>query len=282
MRIIEDPNLLSAPDLCGCNFVPTMGALHAGHGSLVERARADGRPVVVSIFVNPTQFGPREDYARYPRTLDADCALLEPLGAAAVFVPSVEAIYPRGLEAARAEAAALALPDAATKPGLEDAFRPGHYGGVCQVVARLFDLARPARAIFGEKDWQQWRVLDGMVAADPARWPGLAMEVSPTVREPDGLAMSSRNRYLRPEQREQALGLVRALQVAASAQHPATAERLMRETLEDHGLAVDYAVVRDDRTLLPVGGFERPTRGLVAARLDTVRLIDTMALPVCR
>jgi pantoate--beta-alanine ligase len=167
-------------------------------------------------------------------------------------------------------------------PGLEDAFRPGHYGGVCQVVARLFDLTRPSRAIFGEKDWQQWRVLDGMVAAPPARWPGLAMEVAPTVREADGLAMSSRNRYLRPAQREQALGLVRALQVAASAQHPATAERLMRETLEDHGLAVDYAVVRDARTLMPVGGFERPTRGLVAARLDTVRLIDTMALPVCR
>jgi pantoate--beta-alanine ligase len=150
------------------------------------------------------------------------------------------------------------------------------------VVARLFDLTRPSQAIFGEKDWQQWRVLDEMVAALPARWPGLVMEVAPTVREADGLAMSSRNRYLRPEQREQALGLVRALQVAASAQQPATAERLMRETLEDHGLAVDYAVVRDARTLMPVGGFERPTRGLVAARLDTVRLIDTMALPVCR
>ena len=256
MRLVHDADTL-AP-LAGCILVPTMGALHEGHASLVRRAAGRGAPVVVTVFVNPTQFAPHEDFARYPRTLDAD------------------------VEIARAEAAALALPDAATQPGLEDAFRPGHYGGVCQVVARLFDLARPARAIFGEKDWQQWRVLDGMVAADPARWPGLAMEVSPTVREPDGLAMSSRNRYLRPEQREQALGLVRALQVAASAQHPATAERLMRETLEDHGLAVDYAVVRDDRTLLPVGGFERPTRGLVAARLDTVRLIDTMALPVCR
>ena len=101
MRIIEDPAELQAPDLCGCGFVPTMGALHAGHGSLVTRARADGRPVVVSIFVNPTQFGPNEDYARYPRTLDSDCALLEPLGAAAVFVPPVEAIYPNGLAAAR-------------------------------------------------------------------------------------------------------------------------------------------------------------------------------------
>jgi pantoate--beta-alanine ligase len=280
MRLVHDADTL-AP-LAGCILVPTMGALHEGHASLVRRAAGRGAPVVVTVFVNPTQFAPHEDFARYPRTLDADVEIARAAGADAVFAPPPEAIYPRGLEAARAEAAALALPDAATKPGLEDAFRPGHYGGVCQVVARLFDLARPARAIFGEKDWQQWRVLDGMVAADPARWPGLAMEVSPTVREPDGLAMSSRNRYLRPEQREQALGLVRALQVAASAQHPATAERLMRETLEDHGLAVDYAVVRDDRTLLPVGGFERPTRGLVAARLDTVRLIDTMALPVCR
>jgi pantoate--beta-alanine ligase len=183
MRIIEDPKLLSAPDLCECGFVPTMGALHAGHGALVERARADGRPVVVSIFVNPTQFGPREDYARYPRTLDADCALLEPLGAAAVFVPSVEAIYPRGLEAARAEAEALALPDVATRPGLEDASRPHHFGGVALVVGRLFDLVRPARAYFGEKDYQQLRLIEDMVAADRGRYGTLEVVPCPTIRE---------------------------------------------------------------------------------------------------
>jgi pantoate--beta-alanine ligase len=280
MRLVHDADSL-AP-FAGCTLVPTMGALHEGHASLVRRAAGRGRPVVVTVFVNPTQFAPHEDFARYPRTLDADVGIARAAGADAVFAPPPEAIYPRGVDAARAEATAIELPAVATMPGLEDAFRPGHYGGVCQVVARLFDLTRPSQAIFGEKDWQQWRVLDGMVAAPPARWPGLAMEVAPTVREADGLAMSSRNRYLRPAQREQALGLVRALQVAASAQHPATAERLMRETLEDHGLAVDYAVVRDARTLMPVGGFERPTRGLVAARLDTVRLIDTMALPVCR
>lgn len=280
MQVIHDQASMAA--LVGCALVPTMGALHDGHASLIRRAAGRGLPVVVTVFVNPTQFAPNEDFARYPRTLEADVAIAERAGADAVYAPPHEDVYPRGLDAARTEAAALPLPEVARTPGLEDACRPGHFGGVCQVVARLFDLACPRLAIFGEKDWQQWRVLDEMVAALPARWPGLEMEVAPTVREADGLAMSSRNRYLRPEQREQALGLVRALQVAASAQQPATAERLMRETLEDHGLAVDYAVVRDARTLMPVGGFERPTRGLVAARLDTVRLIDTMALPVCR
>ncbi len=282
MRIIEDPNLLSAPDLCGCNFVPTMGALHAGHGSLVERARAHGRPVVVSIFVNPTQFGPREDYARYPRTLDADCALLEPLGAAAVFVPSVEAIYPRGLEAAREEAAAISLPEVATRPGLEDACRPTHFGGVALVVGRLFDLVRPARAFFGEKDYQQLRLIEDMVASDRARFGALEIVPCPTIREGNGLAMSSRNRYLAPEEREAALALSRALQIAHSAQRVTTAERLMRDTLDGHGLETEYAVVRDARTLLPVTGFERPTRALIAARLGSTRLIDNAAMTVWR
>jgi pantoate--beta-alanine ligase len=282
MRIIEDPNLLSAPDLCGCNFVPTMGALHAGHGSLVERARADGRPVVVSIFVNPTQFGPREDYARYPRTLDADCALLEPLGAAAVFVPSVEAIYPRGLEAARQEASAITLPEVATRPGLEDACRPTHFGGVALVVGRLFDLVRPARAFFGEKDYQQLRLIEDMVEADRARFGALEIVPCPTIREGNGLAMSSRNRYLAPEHRDAALALSRALQIAHSAQRVSTAERLMRDTLDGHGLETEYAVVRDARTLLPVTGFERPTRALIAARLGSTRLIDNAAMTIWR
>jgi pantoate--beta-alanine ligase len=268
--------------LCGCNFVPTMGALHAGHGSLVERARADGRPVVVSIFVNPTQFGPREDYARYPRTLDEDCALLEPLGAAAVFVPSVEAIYPRGLEAARQEASAITLPEVATRPGLEDACRPTHFGGVALVVGRLFDLVRPARAFFGEKDYQQLRLIEDMVEADRARFGALEIVPCPTIREGNGLAMSSRNRYLAPEHRDAALALSRALQIAHSAQRVSTAERLMRDTLDGHGLETEYAVVRDARTLLPVTGFERPTRALIAARLGSTRLIDNAAMTIWR
>lgn len=282
MRIIEDPNDLLAPDLCGCNFVPTMGALHDGHGSLVRAASGDCRPIVVSIFVNPTQFGPTEDYARYPRTLDSDCALLDPLGVAAVFVPPVEAIYPRGLEAARAEAALLPLPDVATRPGLEDACRPAHFGGVALVVGRLFDLVRPARAYFGEKDYQQLRLVEDMVAADRGRFGALEIMPCPTIRERDGLAMSSRNRYLAPEQRDAALALARALQIAHSAQRVATAERLMRDTLEGHGLETEYAVVRDSRTLMPVGGFERPTRALIAARLGSTRLIDNAAMTIWR
>jgi len=232
--------------------------------------------------VNPTQFGPREDFAKYPRTLDADVALAERCGADAVFAPAAEVMYPDGVEAARSQAESFPLPPAAREPGLEDACRPGHFGGVCQVVARLFDLTRPAISIFGEKDYQQLRVLTQMAALAGDRWGAMRVEPGPTVREPDGLAMSSRNRYLRPEQRDQALGLVRALQMAASAQHPATAESLMAATLAEHGLSVDYAVVRDAETLLPVHGFERPTRALIAARLDTVRLIDNLAMPVWR
>lgn len=265
----------------GCALVPTMGALHDGHGSLIRRAKAHGLPVVATVFVNPTQFGPKEDFARYPRTLDEDVAIAERCGADAVFAPDAGLVYPHGLDAARREAQAWPLPAVAAEPGLEDACRPGHFGGVCQVVARLFDLARPAVAVFGEKDWQQLRVIAAMADGSSGRWGALRIEAGPTVRDPDGLAMSSRNRYLRPEQREQALGLVRALQMAASAQRPSTAEALMRSTLEAHGLAVDYAVVRDASTLRPVQGFERPTRGLIAARLDTVRLIDNMALPIC-
>lgn len=279
MKVVHDEDSLRA--LHGCALVPTMGALHEGHGSLIRRAKAHGLPVVATVFVNPTQFGPSEDFARYPRTLDHDVALAERCGADAVFAPAAETVYPMGAQAARAEADAWPLPAVAREPGLEDACRPGHFGGVCQVVARLFDLCRPAVAVFGEKDWQQLRVLSAMAEESGARWGALRIEPGATVRESDGLAMSSRNRYLRPEQRDQALGLVRALQMAASAQRPATAEALMRSTLEAHGLAVDYAVVREARTLRPVQGFERPTRGLIAARLDTVRLIDNMALPLC-
>ena len=259
-----------------------MGALHAGHGSLVTRAREASRPVVVSIFVNPTQFGPKEDYVRYPRTLDSDCALLEPLGAAAVFVPSVDAIYPRGLDAARTEAAALPLPDVATKPGLEDACRPAHFGGVALVVGRLFDLVRPSAAYFGEKDYQQLRLVQDMVDADRVRFGDLRIMPCATIREGDGLAMSSRNRYLSSDERTAAIALSRALQIAHSAQKVATAERLMVETLESFGLEVEYAVVRDARTLMPVTGFERPTRALIAARLGGTRLIDNAPMTVWR
>jgi pantoate--beta-alanine ligase len=294
MRIIEDPAELSSLSLRRCGFVPTMGALHEGHGSLVRRAAEGGRPVVVSIFVNPTQFGPKEDYARYPRTLDSDCALLEPLGVAAVFVPSVEAIYPRGLEAARVESAALALPDVATMPGLEDSCRPGHLAGVALVVGRLFDLVGASAAYFGEKDFQQLRLVedmveggvegmvDGRVEADRARFGGLKIVRCATIREKDGLAMSSRNRYLSADERIAALALSRALQLARAAERVKDAEAAMHEVLVSCGLETEYAVVRDARTLMPVDesttAVVRPTRALIAARLGHTRLIDNASM----
>jgi len=268
-----------------------MGALHEGHAALVRaagsvtgRARA---PVVVTIFVNPTQFGPREDFARYPRTLEADLELCRAAGADAVFVPSVEMIYPRGLDAARDEAAAWQLPPAAIEPGLEDRCRPGHFGGVCLVVARLFELCRPGTAYFGEKDWQQLRVISQMVErerrrdATTRRFADLRIVSCPTVRERDGLAMSSRNRYLGAEERRRATALWRAIALArASSPTPPDIERSMQALLEREGLQADYAVVRDAASLLPpvAGAPAESLRVLIAARLGTTRLIDNAGL----
>jgi pantoate--beta-alanine ligase len=280
MRLIENPADLTA--FHGCSLVPTMGALHEGHASLIRRAAASGLPAVATIFVNPTQFGPREDFSKYPRTLQADLQLAEAAGAAAVFVPEASTIYPDGLDAARRASDAWPLPPAATEPRLEDASRPGHFGGVCQVVARLFDLCRPTLACFGEKDFQQLRVIEQMVERSGGRWGDLRVERCPTVRERDGLAMSSRNRYLTADRRDVALGVYRALQMAMSAQRPSTAEAIMCDTLLDHGFEIDYAVVRDASTLRPVSGLETPCRALIAARLPEVRLIDNMAMPVWR
>lgn len=284
MRVVHTAGELHA--LHGCVFVPTMGALHAGHASLVRTAAAHAAaagasapPVVVSVFVNPTQFAPHEDFSRYPRTLEADVALAADAGATAVFAPAAEEIYPDGAAAAAREAAQWPLPPAAREPGLEDAVRPGHFGGVCQVVARLFDLVRPANAVFGEKDWQQMRVVEQMVEAGAARWPGLRIVRGPTVREPGGLAMSSRNRYLSPEERSRALGLKRALEAAARADGPDSAEAAMRDVLEAHGCSIDYAVVRDPQSLRPLARPAGPARALVAARLPSARLIDNAPLP---
>lgn len=274
----------------GSAFVPTMGALHDGHASLLRRARETGLPVTLSIFVNPTQFGPNEDFSRYPRTLESDLAIARAEGVAAVLVPDAATIYPEGLEAAHRLAATLPLPAVATEPGLEDRCRPGHFAGVQLVVGRLFDLVRPKVSVFGEKDWQQLKLVEAMVRAEPGRWPGLEIIPHATRREPDGLAMSSRNRYLRPEDRARAIGVPRALQAAHAAQRVATAERIMRETLEAHGFEVEYAVVREAETLRPVDDFSGPTRGLIAAVLRwtengeprRVRLIDNAPMTVWR
>lgn len=259
-------------------FVPTMGALHDGHASLVREARRAATPqqrVVVSIFVNPTQFGPNEDFSRYPRTLEADLELCRAAGADAVFAPSVEEIYPaQGIRTPP-------LPLVATEPGLEDAARPGHFAGVCQVVMRLFELVRPSMSIFGEKDWQQLQVVKAMTraAALPIRIVG-----SETVREPDGLAMSSRNRFLSPEDRTRGLALSRGLRACGTAPDPDRAEELLRAHLEEADIEPDYAVVRDAETLRPRVRGEwdrnRPMRAVVAGRVGSVRLLDNMAWPI--
>lgn len=259
-------------------FVPTMGALHAGHAALVRRAaelaaERGGAPVVVSIFVNPTQFAPNEDFTRYPRTLEADLELAGEAGATVAFVPRVEEMYPPGETVMTPP-----LPPTATEPKLEDAFRPTHFAGVCQVVARLFDLVRPRAAVFGEKDYQQLRVITQMVERAGGRWGELRIVPHETVREQDGLAMSSRNRYLKVEERERALALSRALRGVSLGMGVAEAESMMRAMLESAGLKVDYAVVRDEATLGPVEEMRPGARALIAARLGEVRLIDNAAV----
>ena len=253
-------------------LIPTMGALHAGHESLVRKGveLARGRGIcMVWVFVNPTQFNDPADYARYPKTLQADVDLCTRAGAAAVFAPSAPDIYPPNQQIP-----VPSLPEQATRPGLEDAHRPGHFAGVCQVVLRFFDLIRPRCAVFGEKDWQQLQVVRAMTKRDR---PEIEIVGMPTVREPDGLAMSSRNRFLAPGDRQKALAISRALVGAGRVKTPAEAEAAMRSTLRDAGVEPEYAVVRDAATLLaPATG---ALRALIAARLGAVRLIDNALWP---
>ncbi len=253
-----------------CVLVPTMGALHEGHAALVRLAVQSGLPVIASVFVNPTQFTEKADFDRYPKTLDADVALCAAAGGQAVWAPSVSDVYPLGPAAGVPE-----LPRVATAPGLEDAFRPGHFAGVCQVVLRLFRAVKPVAAVFGEKDWQQLAVIRAMTAMQGGG--GLPVEIVPaeTVRDPDGMAMSSRNRFLAPDERKRALTISRALRAAKAEPDPAKAERLMRETLAAEGIVPEYAVVRDAETLeAPRAG--KPVRRLIAARVGATRLIDNM------
>ncbi len=255
----------------GIAFVPTMGNLHAGHLALVARARELAPRVVVSIYVNPLQFGPQEDFAAYPRTLEEDRARLAEAGADLVFAPRDAVMYPRPLsETTRVHV-----------PGLSEilcgAHRPGHFDGVATVVARLFNLVRPDHAVFGEKDYQQLLVIRRMVddLAIPVRIHGV-----PTVREPDGLAMSSRNQYLTPEERARAPALYRALRAAAEAlargsEDYGRLESQGRVALEAAGFRVDYFTVRDADDLGPPAP-GRPRVVLAAARLGRARLIDNL------
>jgi pantoate--beta-alanine ligase len=252
-------------------FVPTMGALHAGHVALVDRAAAECDEVCVSIFVNPTQFGPGEDFDRYPRTLAADLATIAGRGVRWVFAPPVEAVYPSG-HATRVEVDGPAR-------GFEGEIRPGHFAGVATVVCRLFHLVPADAAYFGAKDWQQTLVVKRMVAdlGLPIR-----IVVCPTVREPDGLALSSRNRYLAAADRGRAVALseslARAAALWAAGHDPAGVAAAIGEHLEARGVAVDYAAVVDAESLEPVRA-GRPAVALVAGRLGATRLIDNRLLP---
>jgi len=255
-------------------FVPTMGYLHEGHLSLVRRARAENDRVAVSIFVNPTQFGPHEDYARYPRDPERDLRLLEPLGVDLVFVPSVEEMYPPGFQT-------WVIVEEVSRP-LEGASRPGHFRGVATVVAKLFHILQPDRAYFGQKDAQQTVVIRRMV--QDLNIP-VEIVICPTVREPDGLAMSSRNTYLNPEERRAATVLFRALQ-AAKARYEAgerDAERLreaMREVIRAEPLArIDYVSVAHPETLRELEQVEGPALLSLAVYIGTTRLIDNIMLP---
>jgi len=257
-------------------LVPTMGALHEGHAALIRQGAALAKEralagCLVTIFVNPTQFNDPTDFARYPRVLDEDLKLCERAGAAAVFAPSPDEVY-----SPSENVPVPPLPAVATQPGLEDAHRPGHFAGVCQVVARLFALTNPAAAIFGEKDWQQLQVIRAMT--EQLKLP-IDIIPAPTIREEGGLALSSRNRFLSPEDRQRGLALNRALSLAAAAQTPDAAETAMRTALAEQSIAPDYAVVRDARTLLAPTPSTTSFRSLIAAPVGPVRLIDNAPWP---
>ena len=264
---------LQSKDQQGVGFVPTMGALHAGHRSLVERARRENETVVVSVFVNPTQFNDKNDLTRYPRTPEADAALLEAAGADVVFMPSVEEVYPepdtRQFDFGRVDKV------------MEGATRPGHFNGVAQVVSRLFRMVNPARAYFGEKDFQQIAVIKAMVAQL-----GFTVEIveCPIIRDADGLALSSRNQLLTPAHRAAAPEIYAALQGAVERSKelsPAELKAWVVEEVEKSGLLkVIYYQSVDALSLEEVEKWSDSERiqGCIAVQAGEIRLIDNIRI----
>ena len=254
-------------------LVPTMGALHEGHASLIRAARAETDFVVVSIFVNPTQFGPNEDLARYPRPLEQDLELCGREGADLAFVPEVAAIYPPGF---RTYVEVHGLQDV-----LEGASRPGHFRGVCTVVLKLIHIVRPDVAYFGQKDAQQARIIRQMVRDLDVP---LRLRICPMVREADGLALSSRNRYLSPEERGRALALAQALfdarqRVERGERDAAAVQRAARQRIEAvPGVVVDYVAVVDADSFEPVERIRGNVLIAAAVRIGSTRLIDNVLL----
>jgi pantoate--beta-alanine ligase len=251
-------------------LVPTMGYLHAGHLSLAERAQAENPMVAATIFVNPTQFGPNEDLARYPRDLPRDLALLEAVGIDLVFTPEAAEMYPPGFD--------TAIEVRGVTDGLEGAVRPGHFAGVATVVAKLFNIIQPTRAYFGQKDAQQTVVIRKLVRDLDLP---VQVVVAPTVREADGLALSSRNSYLTPEQRAQATVLYRALSAAkalfdAGERDAEVLRQAMRGVLE--GFTADYVSVANADTLRELDRLEGAALASLAVRFGSTRLIDNLRL----
>ena len=278
MQIVRDVESLRAAlselrsDGGAVALVPTMGALHAGHMALVAEARRRAAHVVASVFVNPKQFGPKEDLATYPRREAGDARMLEEEGCALLWAPDVAAMYPDGF--------ATTVSVSGVSEGLDGGARPGHFDGVATVVLKLFHQVAPDLAVFGEKDYQQLAVVRRMV-----RDLDLSIEIVgvPTQRDADGLALSSRNAYLTDEERQAARALPRALGEAAQAlQSDAEVDGVLsaaREKLERAGFdPIDYVELRDAETLAPVSTLERPARLLAAARLGRTRLIDNLAV----
>jgi pantoate--beta-alanine ligase len=252
-------------------LVPTMGALHAGHIALIDAAKRAGTKVVASIFVNPTQFGPNEDLARYPRREAADSRMLAEAGCDLLWLPTVETMYPDGF--------ASTVSVAGVSETLDGAARPGHFDGVATVVTKLFNQVSPDAAFFGEKDYQQLQVIRRMVNDLD-----FAIDIVgvPTQRDDDGLALSSRNIYLDEEERAKAVALPRALGVAARAIArgipPEEAAAEAQTSLVAAGFTVDYVTLVDSETLAANPGADRPRRLLAAARMGQTRLIDNIAV----
>lgn len=274
-RLISDARAFrTASAVSSIGFVPTMGALHDGHTSLIERAARESDLAVVSIFVNPTQFGPHEDFAAYPRDEAADLATCERLGVEMVFAPAVDEMYPPG-DATRVEPGPLA-------ERLEGAARPGHFAGVATVVTKLFSIVRPEAAYFGQKDFQQLRIVQTL--SRDLRL-GVRVVGCPIVREPGGLAMSSRNRYLSPDERRSALALSRALSAAKDdwargERDPAKLRDRVTRGASVPGVALEYVSVADP---LSLDELARPAERAVislAARVGRTRLIDNVLLGI--
>lgn len=279
MEIIETPAAMQrwseAARMRGATiaFVPTMGFLHEGHLTLMREGRKRASLLASSLFVNPTQFGPNEDFSRYPRNFERDCEMMREVPVDVLFAPAPEAMYPAGSQT-WVEATEITQ-------GLCGAHRPGHFRGVTTVVAKLFNIVKPHVALFGEKDFQQLRTIQRMVCDLNF---DLEIVPVPTVRERDGLAMSSRNAYLSPAERERALALSRALEAACrclaegarSAAQLACAARYVLERTP--GVEIEYVEAVDSETLKPIERIERPVVVAIAARVGATRLIDNMVL----